>query len=288
VTGNDNGHLTEETLTEYLEGSLDPAVRAVSEVHVVSCDKCRVELAFFMRLLGEEVGAKEESALKGITAQWDRKKNDRQLPRSTGTFPSWFLALVGVAAVLLIGVISGYFLERRSEPQSASEVVQLLLTKNRPFESRMADEPHLPIVRTRGAEDPALSYGSLASEMTRLAAPTHEMGRFWLLQKNLERATQYLEIAAAESGATAAVYNDLGVAYLESGDPVKTEKAGLEFQLALKQDPEFAPAIFNFALFYERTNAVARARAEWNRYLELDPKSDWAREARERLQRLSR
>jgi len=114
------------------------------------------------------------------------------------------------------------------------------------------------------------------------------MGRFWLLQKDLEHATQYLEIAAAESGATAAVYNDLGVAYLESGDPVKTEKAGLEFQLALKQDPTFAPAIFNFALFYERTNAVEQAKAEWNRYLELDSKSDWAREARERLQGLSR
>jgi tetratricopeptide (TPR) repeat protein len=286
--GNDNGHLTEETLTEYLEGSLDPAVKAVSEVHVVSCDRCRVELAVFMRLLSEEVGAEEESALNVIAAQWDRKQNDRQLPRSTGTFPAWFLALVGVAAVLLIGVISGYFLERRSEPQSASEVVQILLRTNRPFESRMSNEPHLSIVRTRGVEDPALSYSSLASEMTKLGAPMIEMGRFWLLQRDLERATQYLEIAAAESGATAAVYNDLGVAYLESGDFFKSAKAGLEFQLALKQDPEFAPAIFNLAVFYERTDAVEQAKAEWNRYLEIDPNSDWAKEARERLQALSR
>jgi tetratricopeptide (TPR) repeat protein len=284
VIGNDNGHLTEETLTEYLEGSLDPAVRAVSEVHVVSCDKCRVELAFFMRLLSGEVGAEEESALKAITAQWDRKQN---LPRRTGSFPAWLLALVGVAAVLLIAVISGYFLERRSEPQSASEVVQLLLKGNRPFESRISNEPHLSIYRTRGVEDPAPSYGSLASEMTTLGATPYEMGRFWLLQKDFERATRYLEIAA-ESGATAAVYNDLGVAYLESGDPLKTEKARLEFQLALKQDPEFAAAIFNFALFYEHTNDVEQAKTEWNRYLELDPKSDWANEARERLQGLSR
>jgi tetratricopeptide (TPR) repeat protein len=124
--------------------------------------------------------------------------------------------------------------------------------------------------------------------MTRLGAPMNEMGRFWLLQKDLEHATQYLEIAAAESGASAVVHNDLGVAYLESGDVSKTEKARSEFQLALKQDPEFAPAIFNLALFYEHTNAVEQAKAEWNRYLELDPKSDWAKEARERLQGLSR
>src|SRR5262249_41086955 len=153
---------------EYLEGSLDPALRAVSEVHVVSCDKCRVELVFFMRLLGEEVAAEEESALQAITAKWDQNQNAPHLPRSTGTFPAWFLALVGVAAVLLIAVISGYFLERRSEPQSASEVVQLLLQKNRPFESQMSNEPHISLVQTRGPEDSALSYSSLASEMARL------------------------------------------------------------------------------------------------------------------------
>jgi tetratricopeptide (TPR) repeat protein len=197
------------------------------------------------------------------------------------------LALVGVAAVLLIGVISVYFVERRIEPQSASEVVQILLTRNRPFESRMSDEPYFPIVRTRGVDDPPPAYGSLASEMKRLSAGTHEWGRFHLLQKEFDRGIQYLEIAAAES-ATAAVYNDLGVAYLEGGDSLKTEKAGLEFKLALKQNPEFAPAIFNLALFYERTNALAEAKAEWNRYLELDPNSDWAKEARGRLQGLSR
>jgi len=288
VIGNDNGHLTEEILTEYLEGSLDPALRAVSEVHVVSCDKCRVELAVFMRLLGEEVAAEEESALQAIRAKWDQNQNAPHLPRSTGTFPAWFLALVGVAAVLLIAVISGYFLERRSEPQSASEVVQLLLQKNRPFESQMSNEPHLSLVQTRGAEDPPLSYSSLASEMARLSPPPHDMGRFWLLQKDFERATRYLEIAAVDPNAPAAVHNDLGVAYFESGDAFKTEKARAEFQLALKQDPNFAPAIFNSAVFYERTNAVEQAKAEWKRYLELDTNSDWAKEARDRLQGLSR
>jgi hypothetical protein len=41
-------------------------------------------------------------------------------------------------------------------------------------------------------------------------------------------------------------------------------------------------------LFYEHTNATSQAEAQWKRYLELDPKSDWAMEARGRLQELSR
>jgi hypothetical protein len=284
VRGSDYGQcLTEEALTEYLEGVLDPAVKAVTEVHLVACDDCRVQMGSFMHLLRDEVGPEEETALQAIRDQM----SDQPLAR-TGTFPAWVLALVGVAAVLLVAFLSVYFMERRNEPKSASELVQVLLSKQRPFESRMSNQPHLPIVRTRGAEDPGVDYGLLADEMTNMAAGTPEWGRFYLLQKKFERATLYLEIAAGEKGATAAVHNDLGVAYLEGGDPLKTEKAGLEFRQALLEDPTFQPAIFNLALFYERTNATGQAVAEWKRYLELDPDSDWARDARERLQGLSR
>ena len=65
-------------------------------------------------------------------------------------------------------------------------------------------------------------------------------------------------------------------------------EAGQEFRHALNLDPAFAPAVFNLALFYERTNAAEQAAVQWKRYLQLDPNSDWAREARDRLQGLSR
>ena len=58
--------------------------------------------------------------------------------------------------------------------------------------------------------------------------------------------------------------------------------SGEEQHLAL------ATAAFNLAVFYERTNAIAQAEAQWKQYLELDSKSDWAVEARERLEGLSR
>jgi tetratricopeptide (TPR) repeat protein len=124
--------------------------------------------------------------------------------------------------------------------------------------------------------------------MTRLSANSHEMGRFYLLQKDFNRAIPYLEIAEREVGAGPAVHNDLGVAYLESGNVSQLEKAGPEFQHALRDDPSFATAGFNLALFYERTNAAALAEAQWKRYLEIDRNSDWAQEARERLLGLRR
>jgi tetratricopeptide (TPR) repeat protein len=291
VRGNDHGQcLAEETLTEYLEGVLDPPLKAASEVHLISCDACRDKLGFFMRLLDQEATEQESHNLQLITAEWDRRKTDRQLPRSTGTFPAWFLGFIGVAAALILGIVSVRFvMERQSEPKSAGEVVRLLLAQQRPFESQMADEPHIPLVaRTRSAEAPGFSYGLVASEMTRLSADSHQMGRFYLLQKDFPKSIPYLEFASREPGATADVHNDLGVAYLESGDPLKVDQAESEFQKALGLDPTFAAAAFNLALFYEHANQPAEAGTQWKRYLELDPKSAWAKEAQERLKGLTR
>jgi tetratricopeptide (TPR) repeat protein len=113
------------------------------------------------------------------------------------------------------------------------------------------------------------------------------MGRFYLLQKDFARAIPYLEMAEREPGAGAAVHNDLGVAYLESGDPMQLQRAGQEFQHALADNELFLPAAFNLAVSYERMNAPAQAEAQWKRYLELDSRSEWAAEARSRLQGLS-
>jgi len=277
--------LAEESLIEYLEGTLDPAIKAASEVHLIACDECRVRLGFFMKILSEKVSPEETSAVRAMNQQWHKGKHG--LPQRTGAFSTWLLGFAAVAAVLLIAFIAGRLLIERSQPKSASEVVQLLLAEHRPFESRLANEPHLPIVRTRGGDDPGIAYGLVAGEMTRLGADSHQMGRFYLLQKDFGRSIPYLEIAEREVGAGAAVHNDLGVAYLE-GDGSRVEKAGEEFRHALNLDSGFAPAVFNLALFYERTNSPEQAAAQWKRYQQLDPNSDWTREARDRLQGLSR
>jgi hypothetical protein len=289
VKGNDHGQcLADETLTEYLEGHLDPAMRAVSEVHLVSCQRCREQLAFFMRVLQPDVSAEEESQLQAIADKWDKNKVGAGVhPRRLLT-ARWLVGWVAVAA-LIVGGVSIWFVRHSAEPGSATEVVQLLLGQTRPFEARMAGQPHRAIVpRTRGVENSGGYYSLLSGEMTRLQASGYEMGRFYLLQKDFTRALPYLEMAERESGASAAVHNDLGVALMEGGNADQFEKAGTEFLHAIKQDASFADPVFNLALFYERTNARVRAEAQWKQYLEMDSKSEWATEARERLQELSR
>jgi tetratricopeptide (TPR) repeat protein len=281
--------LTEETLTDYLEGSLDLAVKAASEVHLVSCGDCRQQLAFFMRVLDSDVDPTEAGTLKTIAAEWDKRRGLSETPVRRFGLRGYAAVWGALAAALVISVVSVWVVRQQSsEPKSASEIVQLLLKDKRPFEARLADEPHHPILRTRGTDDSGVSYGLLAGEMTRLSANSHEMGRFHLLQKEFSRAIPYLENAEREVGASAAVHNDLGVAYLENGNAAQFEKAEQEFLHATREDASFATAVFNLALFYERINATDRATAQWKRYLELDSESDWAKEARGRLQAISR
>ena len=78
--------LTDETLTDYLEGVLEPAVKVASESHLVVCDHCRTKLAFFMRLL-RDVQPEEAVAIREAQQQWAGAHKDRQLPGRRGGRP---------------------------------------------------------------------------------------------------------------------------------------------------------------------------------------------------------
>jgi len=291
VRDTDHGQcLTDEVLTDYLEGGLNPLMKAAAEVHLVSCQNCRNQLAFFMRVLEPTVTSEEANTLERIAAEWDRRNPERVAPQPSRSSKGLRRLLIGagaLAALVVVGV-AAWTIRQSMQPHSATEVVQLLLDQDRPFESRMAGARHRAFLQTRSANDLDISYDLLAGEMSRLSANSQEMGRFYLLQKDFSRAIPYLEAAERDSGADAAVHNDLGVAYLESGKPAEIEKGGAEFRHALQLDPSFVPAAFNLALFYERTNAPVRAETQWKQYLELDSKSDWAMEVQGRLQGLSR
>src|SRR5262249_52960145 len=153
------------------------------------------------------VRAEENDALDAIAAESDRRKKERFLPRSATTRRAWFFGLSTAAAALVLAAVTGrVVIHRRTEPKSASDVVDLLLAQQRPFESRMSNEPHRPLVRTRSADETGVSYELLAAEMTSRSADAHQLGRFYLLQKDFGHAIPYLELAQREVGAGAAVH----------------------------------------------------------------------------------
>ena len=281
--------LTDDTLTDYLEGVLDPALKAASEAHLVGCDDCRVKLAVFMRLLKDDMQTEEAIAVSAIQDEWTRARHDRRLPgrRIAGT-RSWKIASGGLAAALLLAVGTRVAIDYKGEPKTAHEVIHLLLAENRPFEARISDQPHLPYAVTRGPADSANSYNLLAGQMNRLSATAYEMGQFDLLQKDFTNAIKYLELAARETGATADVHNDLGVAYMEGGSETNQSKAVAEFRSALAAKPDFLPAAFNLAVLYERMGRKDQAELQWTQYLRIESDLGWKDEAKARLEGITR
>jgi len=277
--------LTDEMLTDYLEGGLDPAIRAASEAHLVACDKCRIRLAFFMRLLREEVEPAEELALSAAQQAWTSRQGDRQvLQTRSRSKRRWTIASGSIAAAVALAVGTTYVVDRIGEPNSAEEVIQLLLAEKRPFEARISGQPYSPYTSTRALGDGSSSYNLLTGQMSQLSASAYEMGKFYLVQKDFGRAIEYFALAEREPGASADVHNDYGVALLESGDASNISRAAMEFRHALAAQPDYAPAVFNLAILYERTDRPDLAVQQWTKSTQLEPNGEWAKEARSKLE----
>jgi tetratricopeptide (TPR) repeat protein len=279
--------LADEILTDYLAGGLDPAIKIAAESHLIACDICRMKLAFFMRLLRDGVDEQEQVAIRAIEER-GQSNRDRRLPSWRRSRRKFMMASSGVAAALLVTAGAWFTIDHTGEPRTASEVIHLILQKNRPFEARISGQPFLPYSFTRGESEATNSYSLLAGQMNRLAATTYEMGQFYLLQKDFTNAIMYLELASREPGATAEAHNDLGVAYMESGIGADEVKAIAEFRRALASKPDFLPAAFNLAIVYERLGKTDQAEAQWNQYMRLEPNGSWKDEAKAKLEGIKR
>lgn len=277
--------LNDDTLTSYLEGLLDAPVRNAAEQHLIACDNCRNQLVFYMRILDEDVREEEDSLVSAVMDQWGQQPIEVERRRSP--LPLKWLAF---AASVLFAVTAGLFVTaNRSPVPTPVEIVDLLLSSERPFEARLSQQPYQPLFLTRGANAPDFPIDPLEAEMLRQAASNHMMGTFYLLNQDFDTAIKYLELAAEQLGNDAAVQNDLGVAYLERSVSsteelaVSLSRARQQFELALVQNAAFAPAAYNLTLLFLRLDLDAEARERQERYLELDPDSEWADEVRRLL-----
>jgi len=122
------------------------------------------------------------------------------------------------------------------------------------------------------------------------ASNLQTLGVSYLLFGYVDDAVQTLERATG-SGGSAAVLSDLAAAYYVQG--MKQGRAddiarGLELSdAALAVSPRSMSAQFNRALTLEALENRPSALAAWQRYLQLDPSSEWAVEARQHIDRLS-
>jgi len=218
----------------------------------------------------------------------------------------WATATVIILAVGL-GTWRAYQYIRPPQGSRGMLALNQAFLRQRPTESRVTGLIYAPPPpTTRGPERDKFDYVALdrARALIQLEANEHpsarsyhDLGRLYLAEHEYDKAIDQLEKALKLDEKDAQLHSDCGAALLESGLSVTADKDGARkieafarsiehLNRALALDPKLRDALFDRALLHEHMMLVERAIEGWRAYLEQDPNSPWADEAREHLKRL--
>jgi CHAT domain-containing protein len=273
-----------EDLGAYVEATLDERTMSEITAHIAGCNDCLDVVTSTIRFRREE-GLDHPAALRW----WSR--------------PAIWLA----AAAAFAGIVGLATFRDLLSSGSASALGPLAAAA--PHDYRVV-EPRLTGFRwaamLRYREGGANSLSAADPEYLKLAGAAgvvlehaksdtsadaaHAAGVAKLLLRDATGAVGWLDTASRRSPTDAHVWSDLAGARLtravqekRPGDlPLALEDA----DRALKLDPRLSDARFNRALVLEKLGLRAEAATAWRAYLEVDPDSGWAEEARQHLQRL--
>lgn len=220
--------------------------------------------------------------------------------------PAWQAA--AAAAVVLLA--AGYGVWRAFIYESLAEKGQAALSAavtESPFEARISGFDWTPHRPTLGPGPEPDNNSMRRAELYLRDAVVEEpgapadqaLGQLFLVRKEFDLAIERFEEALKKAPRSAKLQNDLGVAFLEKAKaytegPAPDKRAeylarGLEhFNSAVTLDRSFLEPLFNRALCRETMQLLHQAEADWAAYLERDPDSVWAGEARRHLEAIER
>ena len=208
----------------------------------------------------------------------------------------------GAFAILLIAIVSltVYFSRRRINQDELAEL-RSIYQQARPTETRISEFGYAPLAQLRGAPE-SKEKNRLrrienilieATEKTPNAETYHALGVYNLTQRDYRQAIKDFESALKFANQNGRIHNDLGAAYLELSKTEPSEKkledlaqSLEEFTKATELDGNLLEALFNKSLALQELGSLRQAKESWNRYLQKDPSSPWAVEARKNLTRI--
>ncbi|HSL81126.1 MAG TPA: CHAT domain-containing protein [Thermoanaerobaculia bacterium] len=208
---------------------------------------------------------------------------------------SFFALLVFSLVVAFLWLWSPWSPKTTDSPPEASLVDRFtsLYGERSPAHGRLGPGPPLRLTESRAV--PLSSFAStgallVAAELEhrvradRSPQDLHALGLLRLFEGRLQEAVALLEEASLGSQGDAEILADLATASLELGlfaeQPAALLRALDTAIEALQLDPTGPVPAFNFAQVLDELGLEHQAKEAWSRYLELDPTSDWAAEAR--------
>ena len=275
-----SGELAPEPTQEYLQ-------------HATNCDYCGNLLSEAVSDLNDEptpAEVKEIASLESARPKWQRRLARRitgTLTPDSGSVPWWSRPRVRRFALAAAGLAVAVIAVQQLQLQIAEKLLARAYSDERPIELRMAGAKHAKFTAERGSKDslmdrpPALLMAEalLSVQMgSRSSDPRwlHAKARADLLDGKYEAARESLTRALQLSPKSPEILIDLATAYSQKGDYAAAFEA-LSQVLALK--PDHPVALFNRAIVGEQLHLYRQSLDDAERYLKIEPNSEWAGEA---------
>lgn len=277
MTGNARRCPDPEVHAAFVAGTLSGAELTTMIEHLRECDDCRQVVAAAALI-------------------------DRQFPSNVEVLmprrkqPWWLVA----AAAALAGLVFLTLWWMRRDDDLFAELVAAAPRDARYLEPRVSgDFPWAPLRAMRGtpSTDPAQMRltGAAGEVLQKTANDTSIEGRHAAAVAHLvtghTREAESILTQLAPEARNARIWSDLAAARyalaLAMDDPSQFAGALAAADAALRIDSRVPEARFNRALAVDALGLREQARAAWEQYLEVDPGSEWANEARRRLAKLA-
>jgi len=277
------GSLDPELLAAYIDKRLTPEQRAAVEAQLAADPDNYAVLVETMKAL-DAVKVPEPRAWRWVIAG----------------------GVLAAAAAIVLVVWTQPDLLRRLRGETVDPRLERLIAavgEERYIDARLAGGFKYGPVRdaTRGSGDTVkdnLELLAAAGELRRAAEAdqSSDAQHAWAVARivlgDLDGAISTLEASSRRPDVSSAVLSDLGAAYVaranKNGTTEDLPRALAAFDRALQLDSRHRESAFNRAVVLTELNLREQAKEAWNKYLQLDPDSPWAQEARRRLADLER
>ncbi|MBO0719474.1 MAG: CHAT domain-containing protein [Blastocatellia bacterium] len=309
--------IEEDLIDDYARGALPKYERHLFEENYLDSPERQQKLAIAQAVLNyaHKYGLDEakDSVNLPISTDPEKTQRDKRGKRRNRwawlVEPAWKHALLAV--LILAGIVGWHLLQGELEVRRGLTALNQAYRTARPLEARITGINYAPFSPRRGGQtgqggqdDAASIAGERAEGILREAvaerpspAAHHALGRLYLLKKEFDKAINQFEEALRSDSKNSGLESDLGAALLEKAsyrphtDLAESREAlmakSLEYlNKALELDGSLLEARFNRALLYEYMGLPEQAMVDWKMYLEGDPDSQWAEEARRNLKTL--
>ena len=303
-----------EVWNEIAGGVTGPELALGYVEHASRCDYCgprlRAAIEEVIDLNGELTDAEREkiASLDSARLEWQLKLAERisgspRSDRSRTWWGTWHsaprLVATATAAVIVVAAVGWWAWGDRGSASSANQLLARAYTDQRTLELRIPGAGYAPLRVQRG---PAESFVGRPAALLKAEAliagqlASHPEDPAWLqasaranmLEGKYDAAVESLQRAVELQPHSPELLADLGTAHFQraqSEDRQEDYGAAYEyFSKALELQPENATALFNRAIVAEHQFLYRQALDDWELYLKLDSRSEWADEARSRAE----